>query len=198
MNPNDLGQEAWLDRIFRKARSHNGYRDEPVSDELLVRLYDLVKLGPTSTNCTPGRFLFVRSAEARDRLIDCVAPANAPKIAQAPVTVIIGMDLAFVDTLPRLFPHVDARAIYAGNEELIFATAFRNSSLQGGYLIMAARALGLDCGPMSGFVPAKVDAAFWSNTRVQTNFLCTLGYGDSGKLYPRHPRLSFKEACGFV
>ncbi len=195
MSTQDPGTDVWLDRLFRNARSQNGYRPEPVADEVLARLYDLVKMGPTSTNCSPARFLFVRGAEAKQKLLACVAPPNVPKITQAPVTVVIGMDLGFVDTLPRLFPHMDVRPMYAGKDEFIRATAFRNSSLQGGYLIMAARALGLDCGPMSGFDPGKVDEAFWAGTTVRTNFLCTLGHGDPAKIFPRHPRLGFDEAC---
>jgi len=187
--------DAALDQLFLQARSQNGYLDQPVPDALIERLYALVKMGPTSMNCSPARLAFVRSAEARQKLLACVAPPNVAKITQAPVTVIVGMDLGFVDTLPRLFPHLDVRPFFAGNDELVRATAFRNSSLQGGYLILAARALGLDCGPMSGFDAARVDEAFWAGTRVHTNFLCTLGYGDTGRLFPRHPRLTFEEAC---
>jgi 3-hydroxypropanoate dehydrogenase len=160
-------------------------------------LYDLLKWGPTSANSSPARFVFVRSEEAKARLLPCMAPGNQAKVAQAPVTVIVGMDMdmLFFDKLPQLFPHTDARAWFVGNAPMIEATAFRNSSLQGAYLIMAARALGLDCGPMSGFDSAKVDAAFWAGTAVRCNFICTLGHGDASKLMPRSPRLAFAEAC---
>lgn len=185
-------------RLFTDARSQNGFTDRDVSDELIHELYELVKMGPTSTNCLPGRFVFVRSDEQKAKLVECMAPPNKPKIASAPVTVVIGMDLDFVDTLSHLFPHTDMSGYYKSQEGLIPETAFRNSSLQGGYLIMAARALGLDCGPMSGFNPGAVDAAFWGGTNVKTNFVCTLGYGDPSKIFPRLPRWSFDEACKVV
>lgn len=184
-----------LNQLFRDARSQNGYLDRPVPDAVLEALYDLVKLGPTSTNCQPGRFVFVRSAAQKQRLADCVAPNNKAKVLAAPVCVVIGMEIDFVESLERLFPHVDVRPMYRGRDAMIEATAFRNSSLQGGYLIMAARALGLDCGPMSGFDAQAVDAAFWSGTSVRTNFICTLGQGDPSKVFPRLPRLTFAEAC---
>lgn len=187
-----------LEQLFTEARSQNGYLEQPVSDDELRALYDLLKWGPTSVNCSPARFQFVRSAEAKARLAACVAPGNVAKVEQAPVTVIIGMDTAFYDKLPQLFPHVDARAWFIGNQPMIDATAMRNSSLQGGYLIMAARSLGLDCGPMSGFDADKLDAAFWAGTSVKTNFICTLGHGDPAKLYPRSPRLGFDDACQLV
>jgi 3-hydroxypropanoate dehydrogenase len=157
-----------------------------------------VKFGPTAANSSPARFQFVRSAEARARLVDCVSPGNAAKVGQAPVTVIIGMDMAFHEQLPKLFPHADARSWFAGKDAMIAESAMRNSSLQGGYLILAARALGLDCGPMSGFDAAKLDAAFWAGTTVKTNFICTLGHGDPAKVFGRSPRLSFDEACSLV
>ncbi|MFK7842919.1 MAG: malonic semialdehyde reductase [Sphingorhabdus sp.] len=194
-NSTAVSSDETLATLFLNARSQNGFTDQPVSDALLQQLYELVKMGPTATNCQPGRFLFVRSEEEKAKLVGCMAPPNQPKVGAAPVSVIIGMDLDFLDTLPRVFPHMDARPIYAGNEE---PTAFRNSSLQGGYLIMAARALGLDCGPMSGFNPQAVDDAFWSGTNVRTNFVCTLGYGDPSKIFPRLPRLAFDEACKLV
>jgi 3-hydroxypropanoate dehydrogenase len=183
------------EQLFTEARTQNGYLDVPVSDETLHALYELLKWGPTSANSSPARFVFVRSAQAKERLAACVSPANAPKVAQAPVSVVIGMDMAFADRLPELFPHADARSWFAGNPVLTEATAFRNSSLQGGYLIMAARALGLGCGPMSGFDAAKVDAEFWAGTSVRTNFICTLGTGDPAKVYARSPRLPFDVAC---
>jgi len=187
-----------MEQIFTSARSHNGYLDVPVSDDTLQRLYHTLKWGPTSANSSPARFAFVRSDEARQRLIECVSPGNADKIRQAPVTVIVGMDLRFYEELPGLFPHVDARSWFVDKPELIESTAFRNSSLQGAYLIIAARALGLDCGPMSGFDSAKVDAAFWAGTTVRTNFLCTLGKGDHSRIFPRSPRLAFEQACQLV
>ena len=183
------------DQLFTSARTQNGYLDQPVSDEQLRQLYELLKWGPTAANSSPARFVFVRSAEAKTRLLGCVSAGNVGKITQAPVTVIVGMDMAFYDRLPQLFPHTDARAWFVGNQPMIDATAFRNSSLQGGYLILAARALGLDCGPMSGFDAAKVDAAFFAGSTVKANFLCTLGHGDASKVMPRSPRLAFDEAC---
>lgn len=183
------------ERLFTEARTQNGYLPTPLPDEQLRALYDLLKWGPTSANCSPARFVFVRSAEARERLLACLSPGNVAKVQQAPVTVIIGMDMAFYERLPQLFPHTDARAWFVGKSALIESTAMRNSSLQGAYLIMAARALGLDCGPMSGFDAAKLDAAFWAGTEVRSNFVCTLGQGDPGKLMPRSPRLAFEEAC---
>ncbi|NDZ17343.1 malonic semialdehyde reductase [Variovorax sp. WS11] len=187
-----------IEQLFTEARTQNGYRDVPIADDTLRQLYDIVKWGPTSANCSPARFLFVRTPEARQRLIACVSPGNAEKVRQAPVTAIIGMDMTFYDHLPRLFPHTDARQWFANNPSKVAETAFRNSSLQGGYFILAARALGLDCGPMSGFDVAKVDEAMWAGTPVRTNFLCTLGAGDPEKLFPRSPRLAFEEACRFL
>ena len=184
--------------LFTDARTQNGYLPQPVPDAQLHQLYELLKFGPTAANSCPARFAFVRSAEARARLLAAVSPGNVAKIQQAPVTVIVGMDLAFHEQLPKLFPHVDARAWFVGKDTVIQESAFRNSSLQGGYLILAARALGLDCGPMSGFDAAKVDAAFWAGSTVKTNFICTLGHGDPAKLMPRSPRLSFDEACSLL
>lgn len=186
------------EKLFTEARTQNGYLDTPVSDDTLRQLYELLKWGPTAANSTPARFVFVRTPEARQRLLACVNPGNVSKVTQAPVTVIVGMDMAFYDKLPKLFPHTDARSWFAGKPAAIEATAFRNSSLQGGYMILAARALGLDCGPMSGFDAAKVDAAFWAGTEVRTNFLCTLGQGDPSKVLGRNPRLDFEEACSLL
>jgi 3-hydroxypropanoate dehydrogenase len=186
------------ERLFTEARTQNGYKHTPVPDATLRALYDLVKWGPTSANCTPARFAFVRTPEARERLAACVSPGNVQKIRQAPVTTVIGMDLAFYDKLPFLFPHTDARSWFAGHKHKIETTAMRNSSLQGGYFILAARALGLDCGPMSGFDHDKIDAAFWAGTTVRTNFICTLGEGDPAKLLARSPRLPFEEACSLL
>lgn len=185
-------------QLFTDARTQNGYLPQAVPDAQLHQLYELLKFGPTAANSSPARFAFVRSAEAKARLLACASPGNVAKIQQAPVTVIVGMDLAFHEQLPKLFPHVDARAWFTGKDALIQESAFRNSSLQGGYLILAARALGLDCGPMSGFDAAKLDAAFWTGSTVKTNFICTLGHGDPAKLMPRSPRLSFDEACTLV
>lgn len=187
--------QVTTEALFTSARTQNGYLDEPVADQTLRDLYDLMKWGPTAANSTPARLAFVRSAEARARLLGCMSAGNVAKVSQAPVTVIVGMDLEFHHQLPRLFPHVDARAWFEGRTELIRTSALRNSSLQGGYLILAARALGLDCGPMSGFDADRVDAEFWAGTAVRTNFVCTLGKGDPSKVLPRHPRLTFDEAC---
>ena len=184
-----------LEQIFTDARSQNGYLDVPVSADTLRHLYDTLKWGPTSANSSPARFAFVRSDEARQRLTACVNQGNVEKVRQAPVTVIVGMDLRFYDELPALFPHTDARTWFVDRPELVESTALRNSSLQGAYLIIAARALGLDCGPMSGFDSEKVDAEFWAGTTVRTNFLCTLGKGDHSRIFPRSPRLPFEKAC---
>lgn len=185
-------------QLFTDARTQNGYLPTPVADHTLRALYDLLKFGPTAANSSPARFQFVRSAQAKARLLACVSPGNVAKIEQAPVTVVVGMDLEFHEQLPKLFPHADARSWFAGKPAAIQESAFRNSSLQGGYLIIAARALGLDCGPMSGFDAAKLDAAFWAGTAVKTNFICTLGQGDPARLFARNPRLSFEEACQLV
>ena len=182
-------------QLFTEARTQNGYLDQPLPDARLHELYELLKWGPTSANSCPARFVFVRSGPAKEQLAACMSPGNQQKVREAPVTVIIGMDMAFYEQLPKLFPHTDARAWFAGKPELIATTAMRNSSLQGAYLMLAARALGLGCGPMSGFDAAKVDAAFWAGTAVRTNFVCTLGTGDPAKVLPRSPRLAFEEAC---
>ena len=187
-----------LNTLFNEARTHNGWLDKPVTDTQLHQLFDLLKWGPTSTNSSPARIVFVKSAEEKAKLVACMDAGNAAKTGAAPVTAIIGMDMAFYDRLPKLFPHTDARSWFVGNQALIDATAFRNSSLQGGYLIMAARAMGLDCGPMSGFNADKVNAAFFAGTLVKANFVCSLGYGDVSKLRPRGPRLGFDEACKIV
>jgi 3-hydroxypropanoate dehydrogenase len=183
------------EQLFTAARTQNGYRSTPVSDTQLRELYELVKWGPTSANCSPARFVFVRSEEGKARLMACVSHGNVQKVREAPVTAVIGMDLAFYEKLPQLFAHTDARSWFVGQPAKIEQTAFRNSSLQGGYFILAARALGLGCGPMSGFDAAKMDAAFWAGTTVRTNFICTLGEGDPSKVLARNPRLSFDEAC---
>ena len=186
------------EQLFDNARTHNGFVPEVIPEATLRRLYDLVKWGPTSANSSPARFIFVTSPQAKDKLLTAMSPGNFEKTKQAPVTVIVGTDMAFYEKLPQLFPHADARSWFVGKQEHIETTAFRNGSLQGGYFILAARALGLDCGPMSGFDHAKIDAAFWSGTSVKTNFICNLGHGDPSKLFARSPRLSFEEACRIV
>lgn len=186
---------AALDQLFRKARTHNGWQDKPVSDETLRALYDLLKWGPTSANSSPARFVFVKSAEAKQRLKPALAPGNLDKTLAAPVVVIVAHDTAFYEQLPKLFPHTDARSWFVGNAPLIEKTAFRNGTLQGAYLMIAARALGLDCGPMSGFDNDKVDKEFFAGTTVRSNFLINLGYGDPSKLHSRGPRLAFDEAA---
>lgn len=183
------------DQLFTDARTQNGYSAEPVPDTTLRQLYDLLKWGPTAANSSPARLVFVRSPAAKDKLLGCVSAGNVNKVREAPVTVIVGMDLDFHEQLPKLFPHVDARAWFAHDAAKRAESAMRNSSLQGGYLIMAARALGLDCGPMSGFDHARIDAAFWAGTSVKTNFICSLGRGDEAKVFQRNPRLDFDEAC---
>jgi 3-hydroxypropanoate dehydrogenase len=183
-------------QLFTEARTAIGYRPDPVPDTLLLELYELMKWAPTSANSSPARIAFVRTPEGKARLEACMNPgSNRQKVREAPVTAVVGMDMAFYEQLPQLFPHADARAWFVGKPAHIEATAFRNSSLQGGYLMMAARALGLDCGPMSGFDAAAMDAAFWAGTSVRTNFVCALGYGDAARLFARGPRLSFDEAC---
>jgi 3-hydroxypropanoate dehydrogenase len=185
-----------LDILFRKARTHIVWEDKPVSDELLRQVYDLMKWGPTSANCSPARILFLRTPEAKERLRPALSPTNVDKTMQAPVTAIIAHDLKFYENLPRLFPNNPAaREWFSGNPQLAEVTAFRNGTLQGGYFILAARAAGLDCGPMSGFDNAKVDAEFFAGTSVKSNFLCNVGYGHASKLFPRNPRLDFDEAC---
>ncbi len=185
--------DSALDQIFRTARTHNAWQPKPVDDALLRELIDLVKWGPTSANSSPARFVFVKSPEAKAKLKPALSEGNLAKTMAAPVTVIVGMDMAFHDHLPKLFPHADARSWFAGNDALIEATAFRNASLQGAYLIVAARALGLDAGPMSGFDQAAVDAAFFAGTSIKSNFLVNLGYGDAPRQFPRSPRFSFDE-----
>ena len=183
------------DQLFDHARTHIAFTPEPVGDDQLRRIYDLMKWGPTSANSSPARIVFVRSPAAKERLLGCVSPGNVEKVRAAPVTAILGMDLAFYDKLAFLFPHTDAKSWFVGKKEHADTTAFRNASLQGGYFIIAARAVGLDCGPMSGFDHARIDAEFWAGTTVRTNFICNLGHGDASKLHSRGPRLSFDEAC---
>lgn len=206
-------EDQALDTIFREARTHNAWLDKPVPDELLRKLYDIAKWGPTSANAEPARFIFVKSKEAKERLRPALSPGNLEKTMAAPVTVIVAYDLKFYEKLPHLFPHAPGmREMFANNPQLVEVTARRNSSLQGAYLMIAARAVGLDCGPMSGFDAAKLDEAFFGAGRecegcdqeffpeghVKSNFLCNLGYGDPSKLFPRSPRLGFEEAVAIL
>jgi len=187
-----------MDLIFRNARTHSGWQQKPVSDEKLRKLYELMKWAPTTMNTNPARVLFLRSREAKERLKPALSPGNVDKTMAAPVTAVIGYDTEFYELLPKLFPHdQNARGKFTGaekkaNNERI---AFRNGSMQGGYFILAARSIGLDCGPMSGFDNAKVDAEFFAGTGIKSNFLCNLGYGDPSKVMPRNPRPTFDEAC---
>jgi 3-hydroxypropanoate dehydrogenase len=190
-----LNDEA-LDVLFTKARTHNAWLDKPVSDDLLRQIYDLMRWGPTSANSSPGRIAFLRTPEAKERLRPALSPNNVDKTMKAPVTAIVAHDTAFHEHMPRLFRNNPAaRDWFANSPQFAEVTAFRNSSLQGGYFILAARALGLDCGPMSGFDAAKVDAEFFAGTTWKSNFLCNLGYGDAAQLFPRNARLDFDEAC---
>ncbi len=190
--------DAALGALFRDARTHNAWTDQPVSDDDLRAVFDLMKWGPTSANSSPARFVFVRSPEAKARLSPALSRGNREKTMAAPATAIVAYDPRFYDKLPRLFPHTDARAWFAGNEALAAETAFRNSSVQGAYFIIAARALGLDCGPMSGFDRETVDAAFLGGYGWKSNFLINLGHGDPEAVKPRNPRLEFDEACLIV
>ena len=182
-----------LDRVFRTTRTFNHFTDQPVGEETLRALWDLLKWGPTSANQEPLRIVWCVSAEAKDRLAACASGTNGPKIRAAPVTAILGMDMAFYERLPELFPHADARSWFVGNRPLIEESAARNSTLQGAYFIVAARLLGLDTGPMSGFDAGAVNAAFFADGDVRVNFIATLGYGDPAGLYPRLPRLTFED-----
>ncbi len=185
-----------LDLIFRNARTHNVWPPTPVPESTLRAIWDVMKFGPTSANCSPLRIVFVQSPEAKERLVACMSENNQAKTRVAPVTAILAMDLEFYEKLPRLFPHNQtARSWFAGKSEHIKETALRNSSLQGAYFIVAARALGLDCGPMSGFNADRVNAEFFAEGRLKVNFVCSLGHGDGSKLFPRSPRLDFDEAC---
>lgn len=187
-----------LDVLFRNARSHNGWQNKPVSDEQLRQIYELMKMGPTSANSCPARIVFVRSASAKEKLKACLDVGNVDKSMTAPLVAIIGMDLEFYEKLPVLFPSADAKSWFVGKPDKILETAFRNSSLQGAYFIMAVRSLGLDAGPMSGFNAEKLSAAFYPGGKVKANFICAIGYGDAAKLYPRGPRLDFAEVCQIV
>jgi 3-hydroxypropanoate dehydrogenase len=190
--------DAALNTLFREARSYNRWNAEPVPDQTLRELYELLKFGPTSANSTPARFVFVKGAEAKAKLVACVSPGNLVKVQQAPVTVIVAMDEKFYEKMPKLFPQRANAAEMFKDPALAQVTTMRNSSLQGAYLILAARALGLDCGPMSGFDHAKLDAAFFADTPLKSNFICALGIGTTELLHPRNPRLTFDEACKIV
>lgn len=193
-----LDQRA-LNQLFLDAHTHNKWTGKPVPDELLHRLYDTLRMGPTSANCCPARFVFVKSKAAKEKLAPGLSEGNRAKTMAAPVTVIVAHDPKFYELLPKLFPNVpDARSWFDFDEQFAATSAFRNGSLQGGYLILAARALGLDCGPMSGFNNAMVDELFFAGTSHKSNFLCNLGYGDPAGVFPRNPRLSFDEACRTV
>lgn len=189
-----LDQSA-LDTLFNNARTHSHWQDKKIDEALLKQVYDLTKMAPTSANCQPLRVTYVVSKEAKEKLKPCLDAGNVEKTMAAPATAILAMDMEFYEHFPKLFPHADARSWFAGNAKKIEETAFRNSSIQGGYFILAARALGLDCGPMSGFTNGKVDEAFFNGTQIRSNFLCNLGYGDASKLFPRSPRPSFDEFC---
>jgi 3-hydroxypropanoate dehydrogenase len=184
-----------LDRLFRKARTRNAWTDRPVTEQQVRELYDLLKFGPTSSNCCPARFVWIRSADGKQKLAALASPGNAPKILAAPVTVIVGYDLDFAEQMPKLFPARGKQMQEYFSDPLVAqTTAFRNSSLQGAYLIIAARALGLDCGPMSGFDNDAVDSEFFGGSRIKSNFICSIGYGSDQNLFPRNPRLSFEES----
>src|SRR5690606_9230553 len=191
----DIFTDAALDQLFRTARTQNSFQDRPVEDSQLRAMYDLLKWAPTSANASPARFVFVKSAEAKQKLAPALSEGNLAKTMAAPVTVIVGFDQDFQEKLPYLFPHTDAKAWFDGPREGRHEAAFRNGTLQGAYLILAARALGLDAGPMSGFDNVKVDAAFFAGTAIKSNFLVNLGYGDPAGVFPRLPRLSFDEAA---
>lgn len=197
-NAKHLADPQSLDVMFNNARTYNHWQSRPVAEETLRKLYDLTKMAPTSANCQPMRVVFVQSDEAKAKLKPALAEGNVEKTMSAPVCAIIGMDMEFYEHMPKLFPHTDARSWFAGNDELIEKTAFRNSSMQGGYFILAARAVGLDCGPMSGFDNAKVDELFFAGTQIKSNFLCNLGYGDDKDMFPRSPRPDFGDFCKIV
>ena len=196
--PSSLDQSA-LNQLFLNAHTHNAWQKRPVPDELLHQLYNSFRMGPTSANCCPARIVFVKSSEAKEKLMPALAEGNRAKSMAAPVTAIIGYDMRFPEKIPQLFPNAPTmRAAFETDEQTTFTHAFRNGTLQGAYLIVAARALGLDCGPMSGFDNAMMDQLFFAGSAVKSNFLCNLGYGDPSGVYPRNPRLEFNEACSIV
>ena len=187
--------DSALDILFREARTYRAWLPKHVPDELVHEIYDLFKFGPTSANSCPARVVFLKTEGSKARLLPAMADGNVEKTRSAPVTAIVAYDTEFYERLPELNPHMDLRSAFAGKPALIEETAFRNGSLQGAYLMLAARALGLDCGPMSGFDAAKVNAEFFPDGKWKANFICNLGYGDPAKLFPRQPRLTFEEAC---
>jgi 3-hydroxypropanoate dehydrogenase len=188
-----------LDQLFRTARTRNAWTDRPVTEQQVLELYDLLKFGPTSSNCCPARFVWIRSADGKEKLAALASPGNAPKILAAPVTVIVGYDLDFAEQMPKLFPARGKQMQEYFSDPLVAqTTAFRNSSLQGAYLIIAARALGLDCGPMSGFNNHAVDSEFFAGSRIKSNFICSIGYGSDQNIFPRNPRLTFEESGRFA
>ena len=195
---NDAINQAALDQLFDKARTHNKWQSRDVPDAILKQIVDHMKWGPTSANCSPSRIIFVKSPLAKERLKPHLSPGNVEKTMAAPATAIIAYDLKFYEYLPRLYPAADAKSWFVGKKDHADTTAFRNGSLQGGYFILAARALGLDCGPMSGFNNSTLDAEFFANTNVKSNFLCNLGYGDPEGVHPRAPRFSFDEMATIV
>ena len=197
-NNNEALNDSQLNLLFGEARSMNGWQDKDVSEELIRSIYELTKMGPTSTNCCPARFKFIKSEEQKLKLKESLLPNNIDKVMSAPVIVIIGFDLDFSDNMGKLFPHMDVAPMYKNNEIMNHSTAFRNSSLQGAYFMMVSRALGLDCGPMSGFNNAIVDEVFFSETNIKSNFLCCIGYGDPSKIFMRLPRLDFNEVCEII
>lgn len=195
----DIINDEGLDILFREARTYNGWQKKDVSDVLIKSVYDLAKYGATSANCCPARFVFAKSPSAKEKLAACAGESNAVKILEAPVTVVIGNDTKFYDKLDKLFPHdLSARSWFAGKPEVIAETAFRNGTLQGAYLMLAARSLGLDCGPMSGFDKSAMTAAFFPDSNIEVNFICSLGYGKKDSIFPRSPRFAFNEACSIV
>ena len=194
-NNSDPLSDKQLALLFGEARSMNGWQDKEISDAMIMSIYELTKMGPTSTNCCPARFKFIKSDDQKQLLKEALLPNNVEKVMSAPVIAIIGYDLDFSDNMSKLFPHMDVAPMYKGNAEFNQATAFRNSSLQGAYFMMVSRALGLDCGPMSGFNNDLVDQSFFKDTNIKSNFLCCIGYGDPSKIFMRLPRLDFDDVC---
>ena len=197
-NNNESLNESQLNLLFGEARSMNGWQDREVSDDMIKSIYNLTKMGPTSTNCCPARFKFIKSEDQKLKLKESLLPNNIDKVMSSPVIAIIGFDLDFSNNMGKLFPHMDVAPMYKNNEIMNHSTAFRNSSLQGAYFMMVSRALGLDCGPMSGFNNAIVDEVFFSGTNIKSNFLCCIGYGDPSKIFMRLPRLDFNEVCEII
>lgn len=197
-NNSESLNESQLNLLFGEARSMNGWQDKEVSDDMIKSIYNLTKMGPTSTNCCPARFKFIKSEDQKLRLKEVLLPNNVDKVMSAPVIAIIGFDLDFSENMDKLFPHMDVAPMYKNDEIINHSTAFRNSSLQGAYFMMVTRALGLDCGPMSGFNNQLVDEIFFNGTNIKSNFLCCIGYGDPSKIFMRLPRLDFDEACKII